>query len=67
MLSDAKAEADIKYDFQELRLPQIRLVFGPQQESLLDGISLVLVSLLLRPLPYSHHSGSVSAPYPRVH
>lgn len=39
-----KAEADIKYDFQELRAAGIRLVFGPQQESLLDGISLVLVS-----------------------
>ena len=44
ILSDAKAEADIKYDFQELRAAGIRLVFGPQQESLLDGISLVLVS-----------------------
>ena len=44
MLSDAKAEADIKYDFQELRAAGVHLVFGPQQESLLDGISLVLVS-----------------------
>ena len=44
ILSDAKAEADIKYDFQELRAAGVHLVFGPQQESLLDGISLVLVS-----------------------
>lgn len=44
VLSDAKAEKDIKYDFAPLRAAGIALVFGPQQESLLDGVSLVLVS-----------------------
>ena len=44
VLSDAKAEKDIKYDFAPLRAAGIALVFGPQQESLLDGVSLMLVS-----------------------
>src|SRR5574344_1094341 len=44
VLSDAKAEKDIKYDFAPLRAAGSALVFGPQQESLLDGVSLVLVS-----------------------
>ena len=44
VLSDVKAEKDIKYDFAPLRAAGIALVFGPQQESLLDGVSLVLVS-----------------------
>ena len=30
-LSDAKAEADLKYDFTELRELGIELSFGPQQ------------------------------------
>ncbi|MBQ1890665.1 MAG: UDP-N-acetylmuramoyl-L-alanine--D-glutamate ligase, partial [Selenomonas sp.] len=44
VLSDAKREQDIKYDFAELRAADIALVFGPQQESLLDGVDLVIVS-----------------------
>ena len=44
VLSDAKEEADIKYDFQELRDKGIELVFGPQQESLLDDVDWVMVS-----------------------
>ena len=44
VLSDLKAEADIKYDFNELRSLGIGLAFGPQEESLLAGVDLVLVS-----------------------
>ncbi len=44
VLSDAKAEADIKYDFTELREAGIELVFGPQADSLLDGVDIVLAS-----------------------
>ena len=43
-LSDAKNEADLDYDFEELRDMGIKLVFGPQSEELLDGVSLVVVS-----------------------
>ena len=43
-LSDAKNEADLNYDFEELRDMGIKLVFGPQSEELLDGVSLVVVS-----------------------
>ena len=43
-LSDAKAERDLKYDFNELREKGIRLVFGPQKEELLTGVSLIFVS-----------------------
>ena len=44
VLSDAKQEKEIKYDFQELRDADIMLVFGPQQESLLDDVDMVIVS-----------------------
>ncbi|WP_075429783.1 UDP-N-acetylmuramoyl-L-alanine--D-glutamate ligase [Selenomonas sp. GACV-9] len=44
VLSDAKSEQDIKYDFQELRAADIRLAFGPQQEELLEGVDMVIVS-----------------------
>ena len=43
-LSDAKAEKDLKEDFAPLRAAGVRLVFGPQEESLLDGIDLVVVA-----------------------
>ncbi|MBQ5502146.1 MAG: UDP-N-acetylmuramoyl-L-alanine--D-glutamate ligase, partial [Selenomonas sp.] len=43
-LSDTKNEADLDYDFEELRDMGIKLVFGPQSEELLDGVSLVVVS-----------------------
>lgn len=43
-LSDAKQEADLDYDFEELRDMGIKLAFGPQAEELLEGVSLVIVS-----------------------
>ena len=43
-LSDAKAEKDIKFDLEPLREAGVKLVLGPQSESLLDGVELVLVS-----------------------
>ena len=44
VLSDAKAEADIKADLQPMRDIGVELVCGPQQESLLDGVDDVIVS-----------------------
>lgn len=41
-LSDAKAEKDLKEDFAPLRAAGVRLVFGPQEETLLEDIDLVL-------------------------
>ena len=38
VLSDAKAEANIKFDLQVLRSIGVEVVLGPQQESLLDGV-----------------------------
>ena len=43
-LSDAKAEADLKFDFQNLRDAGINLVFGKQTEDLLDGVDMVILS-----------------------
>ena len=43
-LSDAKMEKDINADFQPLRDLGVELVFGPQDESLLSGIDLVVVA-----------------------
>ena len=43
-LSDAKAESDLKYDFNELRNLNIELKFGKQEDSLLDGVDLIIVS-----------------------
>ncbi|MBR1696439.1 MAG: UDP-N-acetylmuramoyl-L-alanine--D-glutamate ligase, partial [Selenomonas sp.] len=43
-LSDAKNEADLDDDFEELRDMGVSCVFGPQAEELLDGVSLVIVS-----------------------
>ena len=43
-LSDAKAEQDIHADFQPLRDLGVELVFGPQDESLLEGKDLVVVA-----------------------
>ena len=43
-LSDAKAEADINYDFSELRDLNINLKFGKQEDSLLDDVDLIIVS-----------------------
>ena len=43
-LSDAKAEEDINYDFSELRDLNINLKFGKQEDSLLDGVDLIIVS-----------------------
>ncbi len=44
VLSDAKAESDIQADFTEMRELGVGLVFGPQQESLLDGVDAVIVA-----------------------
>jgi len=43
-LSDAKLEADIKFDFAQLRELGVNLVFGKQEENLLDGVDLIIVS-----------------------
>ena len=44
VLSDAKLEKDIKFDFSELREVGINLVFGPQTENLLDGVDMIILS-----------------------
>ena len=44
VLSDAKNEADIKFDFSELRKLGIELKFGKQTDDLLDGVNLIIVS-----------------------
>ncbi|MBR1858223.1 MAG: UDP-N-acetylmuramoyl-L-alanine--D-glutamate ligase [Selenomonadaceae bacterium] len=43
-LSDSKAEVDLKYNFGELRELDIKLQFGKQTDSLLDGVDLIIVS-----------------------
>ena len=43
-LSDAKKEADIKYDLQPLRDCGVQLQCGEQDNALLDGVDTVLVS-----------------------
>ena len=43
-LSDAKAESDLKYNFNELRSLNINLQFGPQSDKLLDDVDLIIVS-----------------------
>ncbi len=44
VLSDAKAEENIKFDLQVLRAAGVEIILGPQQESLLDGVDMALVS-----------------------
>jgi len=44
ILSDAKNESDIKYNFDELRKLGIDLKFGKQDESQLEGVDCVIVS-----------------------
>lgn len=44
ILSDAKAEQDINFDFGELRGLGIELSFGKQTEELLSGVDLIIVS-----------------------
>ena len=44
VLSDAKAEEELKYDFSELRGLGVELAFGPQEESLLEGVSMLILS-----------------------
>ena len=43
-LSDAKNESDLKFNFDELRGLGINLSFGKQEEKLLNGVDLVIVS-----------------------
>ncbi len=46
-LSDAKSEAELEKlgdDFSKLRELGVTLVFGPQQETMLEGVDLVIVS-----------------------
>ncbi|MCR5175400.1 MAG: UDP-N-acetylmuramoyl-L-alanine--D-glutamate ligase [Anaerovibrio sp.] len=43
-LSDSKAEADITYDLQELRDAGVKLVFGKQDSTQLEGVDLVILS-----------------------
>ncbi len=42
VLSDSKAEKDLKYDLTDVREAGVELVFGPQDSSLLDGVDLVI-------------------------
>lgn len=44
VLSDAKAEKDLKYDLADVRAAGVELVFGPQENSLLDDVDLVILS-----------------------
>lgn len=44
VLSDAKAERDLKYDLADVRAAGVELVFGPQENSLLDDVDLVILS-----------------------
>ena len=44
VLSDAKNESDIKYNFDELRELGIELKFGKQGDELLDGVNFIIVS-----------------------
>lgn len=44
ILSDAKLESDIKFDFGELRELGIELRFGKQTDELLNGTDLIIVS-----------------------
>lgn len=44
LLSDAKAEQDIKYDFSELREVGVELAFGPQTEDMLTDVDMVILS-----------------------
>lgn len=44
ILSDAKNETDLKYDFRELKSLGIELAFGAQNETLLDGADAAILS-----------------------
>ena len=44
LLSDAKQESEIKFDFRELRGLGVDLRFGKQTEDLLRGVDLIIVS-----------------------
>ena len=44
VLSDSKAEKDLKYDLTDVREAGVELVFGPQSSELLDGVDLVILS-----------------------
>ena len=44
VLSDAKAEQDLKYDLSDVRAAGVELVFGPQENSLLDNVDMVILS-----------------------
>lgn len=44
ILSDAKAEKDLSYDLTEVKAAGVELVFGPQDNALLDNTDLVILS-----------------------
>lgn len=44
ILSDAKAEKDIKWDLTDVKAAGVKLVFGPQENSLLEGVDLIIMS-----------------------
>ncbi|MBQ1940844.1 MAG: UDP-N-acetylmuramoyl-L-alanine--D-glutamate ligase [Anaerovibrio sp.] len=44
VLSDSKAEKDLKYDFTSLKEQGVELIFGPQSEALLEGMDMVILS-----------------------
>lgn len=44
VLSDSKAEQDLKYDLTEVKAAGVEVICGPQDASLLDGVDLVILS-----------------------
>lgn len=44
VLSDSKQEKDLKYDLSEVRSAGVELLFGAQENSLLDGVDLMILS-----------------------
>lgn len=44
VFSDAKAEQDLKYDLTDVRAAGVELVFGPQENTLLDNVDMVILS-----------------------
>lgn len=44
VLSDAKSEQDLKCDLTEVKAAGVELVFGPQENTLLDNVDMVILS-----------------------
>ena len=44
VLSDAKSEQDLKWDLTDVKVAGVELVFGPQENTLLDNVDMVILS-----------------------